>query len=99
MTSSGSYVPREDRTQTARITVKLPSSARLWVDDVHCPLTSNERSFNTPALTPGQQYFYVFRMEVEQDGQLVTENRRVFIAAGQHVNVDFNAPETLTAQR
>jgi uncharacterized protein (TIGR03000 family) len=89
----------EDRTQIARITVKLPSSARLWVDDVNCPLTSSERTFNTPTLTPGQQYYYILRMEVEQDGQLVTENRRVFIAAGQHVTVDFNAPQTVTAQR
>jgi uncharacterized protein (TIGR03000 family) len=85
--------------QTARITVKLPSTARLWVDNVNCPITSSERSFNTPALAPGQQYYYTLRMEVEKDGQTVAENRRVFVAAGQRVSVDFNAPATVTAQR
>ena len=84
--------------RAARITVKLPMDARLWVDNVNCPLTSDERSFKTPALTPGQQYYYTLRMEVEKDGRVVSENRRVFVAAGQQVNVDFNTA-TVTAQR
>jgi uncharacterized protein (TIGR03000 family) len=87
------------RPQVARITVKLPSNAKLWVDDVNCPLTSSERSFNTPPLAPGRQYFYTIRMEVERDGQTVSEDRRVFVAAGRQVNVDFNTPATVTAQR
>ena len=85
--------------QPARITVSLPGNARLWVDNVYCPLTSNERSFSTPALQPGQQYFYTMRMEVEKDGRVETENRRVNVAAGVRINVDFNAPATVTAQR
>ena len=32
-------------------------------------------------------------------GRMVSEDRRIFIAAGQHVNVDFNVPATVTAQR
>ena len=89
----------EARPQPARLTVSLPSNARLWVDNVKCPLTSAQRSFNTPALNPGQQYYYTLRMEVDRDGQMVSENRRVFVAAGRLVNVDFNAPATVTAQR
>jgi uncharacterized protein (TIGR03000 family) len=85
--------------ETARITVKVPENARLWVDNVSCPLTSNERSFKTPSLVPGQQYYYTLRIEVEKDGVTVSENRRVFIAAGQEINVDFNEPATVTAQR
>jgi len=83
----------------ARITVKLPSNARLWVDNVYCPLTSNERSFNTPVLQPGQRYFYTMRMEVEKDGRTESENRRIYVAAGRQVSVDFNAPAAVTAQR
>jgi hypothetical protein len=30
---------------------------------------------------------------------LVSENRRVYVAAGQQVNVDFNEPAAVTAQR
>ena len=69
------------------------------VDNVYCPLTSNERSFKTPAPQQGQQYYYTLRVEVEKDGRMETENRRVDIAAGQQVNVDFNSPATVTAQR
>jgi uncharacterized protein (TIGR03000 family) len=89
----------DSRPQAARIIVKLPSNAKLWVDEVNCPLTSSERSFKTPALVPGQQYFYTLRMEVEQGGETTSENRRVYIAAGQQVTVDFNEPATVTAQR
>jgi uncharacterized protein (TIGR03000 family) len=89
----------EDGQNRARINVKLPSNAKLWVDNVNCPLISNERSFNTPALVPGRQYFYTMRMDVEKDGNVVSENRRVFVEAGAQVNVDFNAPATFTAQR
>jgi uncharacterized protein (TIGR03000 family) len=85
--------------QAARITVSLPSNARLWVDNVKCPLVSGQRSFKTPALNPGTEYFYTLRMEADRDGQTVSENRRVFVAAGRSVNVDFNAPATVTAQR
>ena len=85
----------------AVFTVQLPAEAKLWVDDVICPLTSETRSFNTPALQPGTQYFYVFKMEVEKDGKKVLENRRVVLSAGQQVNVNFNAPQAAvqTVQR
>ena len=41
----------------ARVTVKLPSDARLYVDGVLCPLKSATRSFNTPELVAGQRVF------------------------------------------
>ncbi len=100
-TTTKAAPPKQDSTQVARITVKVPEAAKLWVDNVYCPLTSTERSFRTPVLQPGQQYFYTLRVEVEKDGKVETVNRRVDIAAGQQVNVDFNAPAatTFTAQR
>lgn len=81
----------------ARITVNLPAEAKLYVDNVACPLTSNVRSFNTPALQPGQKYYYTLKMELERDGVTSSQQQRVFIAAGQQINVDFNA--TATASR
>jgi uncharacterized protein (TIGR03000 family) len=83
----------------ARITVKLPSDARLWVDQVECPLTSAVRSFNTLPLQPGQRYAYTLRMQVQRDGLTIGESRRVEIAAGRQVEVDFNQALTNTAQR
>lgn len=84
-------------TNAARITVILPAEAKLLVDDVVCPLTSDVRSFNTPTLQSGTSYFYVMKMEVEKDGRTITESRRVRMVAGQHVEVNFNVPaETQT---
>lgn len=85
--------------QAASLTVLLPSNAQLWVDNVKCPLISGKRSFKTPALNPGTEYFYTLHMEVDRDGKSVTENRRVFVAAGRSVTIDFNTPATVTARR
>jgi uncharacterized protein (TIGR03000 family) len=83
--------PQEEEVSApARVVVKLPASARLWVDQVPCPLEGTERSFDTPALEPGQRYVYTLRVEVERDGRPVQETRRVPLVAGQRVEVNFD---------
>lgn len=83
--------------EAAQVTVHLPADARLYIDNTLCPLTSTTRTFRTPALEQGRQYFYTLRVEVNRDGQTVTDNRRVVVAAGRNVEVNFNAVST--AQR
>ncbi len=80
----------------ARLTVKLPVDARLWIDQVECPLTSDQRPFNTPVLQPGQTYYYTLKMEVQRQGEKKTQSRRVLVTAGQNVSVTFREPETIT---
>ncbi len=80
----------------ATVVVRLPKDAKLWVDEVSCPLTSDVRSFNTPALKTGRKYFYTLKAEVVRDGKPVTEARRVLVAAGKRVDVDFGDMETVT---
>lgn len=84
---------------TARITVRLPASAKLFVDDVLCPLTSDTRSFNTPKLEAGRKYYYTLRMEQEQNGTTQVESRRVIITPGEHVQVDFRIPAAVKTVR
>src|SRR5439155_15670339 len=87
-------------TDVARITVRLPAEARLYIDGTLCPLTSDTRTFNTPALESGRRYFYTMRMEVNRDGQPVRESRRVIVAPGERVDVNLNAAAPpATAQR
>lgn len=74
---------------TARVVVKLPAEARLWVDQAPCPLEGTERAFNTPALEPGQRYVYTLRVELDRDGRRAEETRRVPLVAGQRVEVNF----------
>jgi uncharacterized protein (TIGR03000 family) len=80
-----------DGTQTgpARVTVKVPEDARLFVDNVACPLTSTVRSFETPALEQGKSFAYNLRAEVTRNGKTMTESRKVLVEAGKTVEVEF----------
>ncbi len=73
----------------AKVTVKLPADARLYVDDVLCPLTSETRTFDTPALEPGRSYFYTLKAEFIRDGDTRTATKRVTVEAGKQVTVEF----------
>jgi uncharacterized protein (TIGR03000 family) len=84
----------------ARLTVRLPADARLFIDGELCPLTSASRSFNTPALQPGKEYHYNLRMEVTRNGVRRVQSQRVAFSAGRHVTVDFkDSSPVRTAQR
>jgi uncharacterized protein (TIGR03000 family) len=75
---------------TARVTVELPSDAKMWVDNVPCPLTSGTRSFATPALAGNQQYYYNLKVEIVRDGRTISETQRIVLTPGQETRVDFN---------
>lgn len=84
----------------ARVTVQVPSAAKLYVDDVLFPALGSSRSFDTPSLEAGRQYYYVLRAELEENGQLRKLSREVILEAGKRASVDFAelAPVT-TASR
>jgi uncharacterized protein (TIGR03000 family) len=71
----------------ARVTVNAPAGARIYVDGVR----TAERSFNTPALQPGREYYYDLRVEMVRNGRAQSQARRVTVAAGRQVTVDFTA--------
>ena len=73
----------------ARIVVRLPADARLWVDQVECPLAGTVRAFDTPNLDPQQNYLYTLRIAVERNGQVVQDVRRVPLTPGERIEVDF----------
>jgi uncharacterized protein (TIGR03000 family) len=78
----------------------LPEDAKLYVDDVVCPLKSGTRSFETPKLEPGRRYYYTIKAEMVRDGQTRTENRQVIVEAGKESVVDFrDLPAVSTARR
>jgi uncharacterized protein (TIGR03000 family) len=85
--------------KVSRVTVTLPATARLWIENVECPLTSAVRSFDTPPLPSNRQFYYNVKMEVMQNGQLVSQTQRAIITPGQPVQVDFNANTVTTASR
>lgn len=84
-----SEVAKTTRDAAARITVKLPADAKLFVDDVACTLTSDTRTFETPKLDAGKKYGYTLRAEAVRDGQTVTATRKVVMTAGEALTVQF----------
>jgi uncharacterized protein (TIGR03000 family) len=76
----------------ARVIVELPADATLSVDNVATKANSaTTRSFSTPELTPGQEYFYDLKAEVTRDGKPVTETKRVLVRAGAEVRASLLA--------
>jgi len=84
---------------SARITVKLPADARLYVDGRLCPLTSDTRSFTTPELAADQKYYYTLKAEVVRGGETRTARKRVIVEAGKDIAVEFTELPLQTVSR
>jgi uncharacterized protein (TIGR03000 family) len=85
----------------AKLIVEVPSGARLFIDDMPVKVPAGVQNFQTPALEPGRDYYYVVRVETMRDGQPVSETRRIIVHAGQVARADFRElrPEAVrTAQ-
>jgi uncharacterized protein (TIGR03000 family) len=74
----------------ATLVVEMPANATLFIDNMPVKATAGAQTFNTPALEPGQAYFYLVRIERRRDGQPVSETRRIIVRAGQVSRADFN---------
>jgi len=83
----------------ARVTVVLPTGARLFVNDV-AVAASGTQTFETPKLAKGKKFYYTVKAEMQRDGRTVSDKQRVSVEAGKSVTVDFTlATSTLTASR
>ncbi len=79
---------------TAKVKVRVASDAELWFDGHATSQTGAARSFTTPALEQGQNYFYDIRAKWDANGKPVDQTRKVSVHAGDHVVVDFLRNET-----
>jgi uncharacterized protein (TIGR03000 family) len=85
--------------QTATVVVELPADATLTIDGAATTSTSALRVFQTPELEPGTTYHYTFQAQVERDGKVQTEARRVEVRAGEQTRVSLTLPATAVAAR
>jgi uncharacterized protein (TIGR03000 family) len=83
----------------AKLTIKLPAEAKLFVDGVQAPLTSAERTFETPKLDAGKDYVYTIKAELSQEGRTISETKRVTFQAGKEVTVEFKNLATQSVSR
>ncbi len=89
----GALAAAEARAQSdptsARITVKLPREARLYVDGVACPVRSDNLVFDTPRLESGVKFAYTLRVELADAGRTLSLSKRVTFRAGGAADADF----------
>ena len=74
----------------AKVTVRLPKDARLSVDGNVVDVKGDTRTFETPKLEVGRDFYYTLTAEVERDGRKVSDSKRVIVRAGATVDVDFS---------
>ena len=75
----------------AKITVKLPAGATLYVNGGRNPRTEAVREFTTPILTPGKAYTYTMRAEITRNGLPEYQESKVEFRAGDALTVDFTS--------
>ena len=81
----------------ARLTIELPATAKLIVDGRATKGDGVTRQFHTPPLPAGQAFYYEMRAEVEVDGKVEVEEKRVVVRAGQSLTESFAKLSAATA--
>jgi len=82
------FTPLDSAAAVARVTVVAPKGTAVRVNGTAYTV-SGKKTFETPELTPGESYTYTFEADLERGGTTVTETRRVSVAPGKAVTVDF----------
>jgi uncharacterized protein (TIGR03000 family) len=89
----GGLASRKASPRQATVVVHLPADAKLFVDGKRANLTSKTRSFVTPDLQKGLDYYYTVKAEVRHDGVTREQSKRVFVRAGTVAHVRLNSLE------
>jgi uncharacterized protein (TIGR03000 family) len=76
----------------AMFVVRLPADAQLLAEHVPIPGTGPVRVFLSPSLEPGRKYYYDLTIEVNRNGQVLTDSQSVEFEAGKTANVTFGEP-------
>jgi uncharacterized protein (TIGR03000 family) len=73
----------------AQVIVRTTEGARLYFNDKLTTQATSTRSFVTPPLPAGTEYHYTVRIEVNRGGEILREERRIPVHAGETALVDF----------
>jgi len=76
-----------DETTSARITITVPSDARVSINGTVTATTDTTRTFEFPGLESGKAVSYTFQAEFVRDGQNVVVTREVQVKAGISLEV------------
>jgi len=90
---------KEPTAAPATIQVNLPADAKLTIDGAATTSTSASRSFATPTLELGQEYYYTLTAEIVRDGKTLSATKRVAVRAGEEARVVIDVPVTSVAAK
>jgi uncharacterized protein (TIGR03000 family) len=79
--------------------VSLPADAKLLIDGYQTASTSGERTFVSPALKKGKDYYYTLKAELVRNGQAQTVTQQVKVRAGEETRVTLDIPTNAVASR
>jgi uncharacterized protein (TIGR03000 family) len=83
----------------ARLVVEVPADAKVYIDDQLMKTKDEVRKYTTPALQPGQMYYYVVKAEVVRDGKTESETKRVVVKAGEESRLSFDKLESVSTAK
>lgn len=78
---------------SALLSVKVPTDAKVFVNDGPTTSAGVDREYISRDLEPGARYSYNVRAEFVRDGKPVTEEKTVRLTAGQTVSLNFTNDE------
>ena len=91
-------VATKDEPVKTALNVKVPADARVFLSGAATKQTGEERSFVTQQLAAGEQWEgYTVRVEVEQDGKTLVQERTLKVEGGESYELafDFEQAEAL----
>ena len=78
----------------ATLTVNVPANARIFVNGTSTRSQGTVRRYVSRGLTPGSEYSYEIKAEIDRDGQTIQETKIVKVRGGQTINVAFDLKAT-----
>jgi uncharacterized protein (TIGR03000 family) len=81
------YPPDED--EAVNLTIRVPATARIWFNGKETKQGGTVRRFISPPLVPGNNYAYEIRVNLRQNGQEITQVRRIAVQPGDRIDLNF----------
>ncbi len=83
----------QEKDARAILSVQVPASAEVWLDDVRMTQTGALRLYRTPPLPRGEEYEYEVHARWLAGSQVVDATRHIKVHAGGKAELDFNRPD------